>query len=159
VYNWQELPVAAPADSNVIPAGKSDDRENLHLEDLLDLHHEGHLDSRLQGMVRDDRLGNLLPDIRHATKDRRKESARAAGRRVGMDRGMDKDRDKVVAVLVDNMDRDIQQRTEMKPNQVRMPCDQPPVFEWMISAYAITQSHDTLLNRQKIVKIRGIGCE
>ncbi|MEO2207354.1 hypothetical protein ABGV42_26895 [Paenibacillus pabuli] len=77
----------------------------------------------------------------------------------GMDKDRDKDRDKVVAVLVDNMDRDIQQRTEMKPNQVRMPCDQPPEFEWMISAYAIMQSHDTLLNSQKILKIRGIECE
>jgi hypothetical protein len=49
----------------------------------------------------------------------------------GMDRGTDKDRDrdKGVAVLVDNMDKDTPQRTEMKSNQVRMPCDQPPVIE------------------------------
>lgn len=88
-----------------------------------------HRDSRLQGMVRDVRLGTRLPDTRHATKDRQREWARAAGKMAGMDRGTDKDRDKGVAELVDNMDKDIPQRTEMKLHQVRMPCDQPPVIE------------------------------
>lgn len=88
-----------------------------------------HRDSRLQGMVRDVRLGIRLPDTLHATKDRQREWAKAVGNMAGMDRGTDKDRDKGVAVLVDNMDKDTPQRTEMKSNQVRMPCDQPPVIE------------------------------
>lgn len=85
-----------------------------------------HRDSRLQGMVRD-----VLPDTLHATMDRHREWAKAVGNMAGMDRGTDKDRDKDkgVAVLVDNMDKDTPQRTEMKSNQVRMPCDQPPVIE------------------------------
>ncbi len=96
--------------------------------------HVDHRDSRLQGMVRDVRLGIRLPDTLHATKGRHKEWAKAVGNMAGMDRGMDKDRDKDrdkdkgVAVLVDNMDKDTPQRTEMKSNQVRMPCDQPPVI-------------------------------
>ena len=80
-------------------------------------------------MVRDVRLGTRLPDILHATKDRQRGWAKAVGNMAGMDRGTDKDRDKGVAVLVDNMDKDTPQRTEMKSNQVRMPCDQPPVIE------------------------------
>ncbi|PAF28664.1 hypothetical protein CHI14_25820 [Paenibacillus sp. 7516] len=86
-------------------------------------------DNRLQGLVRDVRLGIRLPDTLHATKDRQREWARAAGKMAGMDRGKDKDRDKGGAVLVGNMDKDTPQRTEMKPNQVRMPCDQPPVIK------------------------------
>lgn len=126
----QELPVAAPARfQKVIPAGKSVDRGNLHLEDLQDLRHVDRRDSRLQGLVRDVRLGIRLPDNLHATKDRQREWARAAGKMAGMDRGKDKDRDKGVAVLVDNMGKDTPQRTGMKPNQVRMPCEQPPVIE------------------------------
>ncbi|GAB1157023.1 hypothetical protein YWY31_30480 [Paenibacillus illinoisensis] len=80
-------------------------------------------------MVRDVHLGTRLPDALHATKGRHKEWAKAVGNMAGMDRGTDKDRDKDkgVAVLVDNMDKDTPQRTEMKSNQVRMPCDQPPV--------------------------------
>lgn len=84
-----------------------------------------HRDSRLQGMVRDVRLGIRLPDALHATKDRHREWAKAVGNMAGMDRG----KDKGMAVLVDNMDKDTPQWTEMKWNQVRMPCDQPPVIE------------------------------
>lgn len=90
-----------------------------------------HRDSRLRGMVRDVRLGIPLPDALHATKDRHREWAKAVGNMAGMDRGMDKDRgkDKGMVVLVDNMDKDTPQWTEMKSNQVRMPCNQPPVIE------------------------------
>ncbi len=88
-----------------------------------------HRGSRLQGMVRDVRLGTRLLDTLHATKDRHREWAKAAGNMAGMDMGTDKDKGKGVAVLVDNMDKDTPQRTEMKSNQVRMPCDQPPVIE------------------------------
>ena len=84
-----------------------------------------HRDSRLRGMVRDVRLGIRLPDALHATKDRHREWAKAVGNMAGMDRGMDKG----MVVLVNNMDKDTPQWTEMKSNQVRMPCNQPPVIE------------------------------
>lgn len=139
--------------SNVIPAGKTDDRETPHLKGLhapRELHRMGRCDSHHPGMVRDGRRDTLLPDIRHATKGLRRELARAAGKMAGMDRGTDKDRDKVVAVLAGSMDRDIRQMTEMKPNQVRMPCDKPPVFGLVISAYAIMQSRDTAITSEQV---------